>query len=484
MRKQIIDAVIERTKIYVGIVEGATRLNCVHALMLKRPMSASCCTKLDLNEDIPTTSQAFRTKIPVDILGPVEGHESTWKFDDATIGTLIGISHDTRETQNAGKGVDLAQSYVDLLKYCMSKLKSMNNGKGMNRPQPDVVGTDGDALMRGEKWDPVGTKKDEYDVNTAQGPFEKMWTDFLPDVVGHYLTSPLLPGRSMFKYQLKQMMIKTNANTEDAARDIMLSKIKDHVKAKKYWFKTTDKKTSQGDWTKNVPSDICDLVNFLTYAGSNETMIETSTHFISMMNNNIFQEEQRKQPSRVLTSKFLTDISDCIRKVSTSVVKLQTTVPGNRKQYLTALVVQSVAIDCFKYAMKYGPDPKEIPDAFKFLQTYPDASDPRTILEKILDTYPVYIDHILEKDFDKHEQSFGNPLATLYEPTTKTFKGKTFKVKYVKYFELGSYKNAPLSLKLLAAEDDEEICSKYEEMIKVPEPTTKNGKCYQKQLYS
>ena len=72
-------------------------------------------------------------------------------------------------------------------------------------------------------------------------------------MVDYYLNSPLLPGRSMLKIYVDQLVKKSNytgARTEQGCKEKIDEKLKDCVRAKNLFWKTADKKTSQGEWTK------------------------------------------------------------------------------------------------------------------------------------------------------------------------------------------------------------------------------------------
>ena len=201
------------------------------------------------------------------------------------------------------------------------------------------------------------------------------------------------------------------------------------------------------------------------------------------MNNNVFEMAQEKGSlkTRILTTAFINQISDCVRKASKVIVANQKAFPTPRKQYLEALVAQAVAVDCLNFVMKYGANPEDCPKVFQFLKT--DDTMSNHLIDRVFQTYPVYLKKMLNDSYDKHEDVFEVKLGDLYNKKEKNFTEATatnLRKSYLKALTLKKYMGFPLSLKLLAKETEQTFINKYEMCVK-PQPHDKEedgGECH------
>ena len=488
-RKEFIHRICRRTNIYVAPIEGGTRLACARALMTDTELPATTVNKLTFPGNVSVTSPIFTTRIAVSVYGPGDKElpydaksSDGWEFNDETMIALKRISQSYRDTLDASATSDISAGYVELIRYARVALEETNvalDGKYTVDKEKHVVGTTPSILAKAKVVEiPKNVAKLTHNVLEADmGPFEHLFNDYLPKIAKWWMQSY---GKHMVKRLTDEQNKRDNTDfSVEKYMDVALNKIKHYASCQNFWLKTTRSKSSQGEWTKGIPSEVMGLMNFAALCLGNEFGMHRASRFIDATKENAFKKRQRSVLDGSLLSKdkFLDAVLDMIREATKVLIqKLSARVKG-RRPIATAFFAQAMAYDVFTFIETYGPDPFELPHAFSEVIDETDKDENPLyagLFDVIFQTYPRYLDNVLPKGFES------SCLLTAFNQIFKeddgffpdSFPNDDWKTndKYIAYFSLqsnpdGDLDEVPLSLTALAASDDDELAEFYREKV-------------------
>ena len=488
-RKEFIHRLCRRTNIYVAPIEGGTRLACARALMTDTELPATTANKLTFPGNVSVESPIFTTRIAVSVYGPArktikygdKGNDE-WEFNDETMIALKRVSQSYRDTLDASATSDISAGYVELIRYARVALEETNvhlDRKYTVDKEKHVVGTAPMILAKAKVVEiPKNVAKLTYNVLEADmGPFEHLFNDYLPRIAMWWM-------QSYAKHLVKRLTDEQNKRDKtdfsvEKYMDVALNKIKHYASCQTFWLKTTKSKSSQGEWTKGIPSEVMALMNFVALCLGNEWGMHRASRFIDATKENAFKKQQRSilDCSLLSKDKFLDSVMDMIREATKVLLqKLSARLKG-RRPIATAFFAQAMAYDVFAFIETYGPDPFELPHAFCEVLEETDKDDNPLytgLFDMIFTTYPRYLDSVLPKGFEssclpttfnqifkEDEGFFPESFATDDWKTDDT---------YIDYFSLQSTADcdldeAPLSLLGLAASEDDELPDFYRDMV-------------------